>query len=134
MKISFLSQSFHILRTRNKLKKLLKNIRNCCKLQMVFKNKTRLGNNFHFEDRIPKDLTSGVICKYRCGSCWESYFVKYVRYIKDVKYVNYVKYVKYIRMEELVKILVCYHLNKKQVKPKNSSRAAYLLSIKILLF
>ena len=37
-------------------------------------------------------------------------------------------------MEELVKILVYYHLNKKQVKPKNSSIAAYLLSIKILLF
>ena len=36
---------------------------------MVFKNKTRLGNNFHFEDRIPKDLTSGAVCKYRYGRC-----------------------------------------------------------------
>ena len=31
---------------RTKLKKSLKNILNCCELQLVFKNKTRLGNNF----------------------------------------------------------------------------------------
>ena len=38
------------LQTRTKkkksLKKSLKNILNCCKLQLVLKNKTRLGNNF----------------------------------------------------------------------------------------
>ena len=33
------------LQTRTKLKKSLKNILNCCNLQMVFKNKTRLGSN-----------------------------------------------------------------------------------------
>ena len=32
--------------TWTKLKKSLKNILNCCELQLVFKNKTRLGNNF----------------------------------------------------------------------------------------
>ena len=48
------------LQTRTKLKKSWKNILNCCKLRIAFKNKTRLGNNFHFKDRIPKDLTSGV--------------------------------------------------------------------------
>ena len=36
------------LQTRTKLKKSLKSILNCCKLQKVFKNKTRLGNNFYF--------------------------------------------------------------------------------------
>ena len=46
--------------TRTKLKKSLKNIFNCCKFQIVFYNKTRLGNNFHFKDQIPKDLISGV--------------------------------------------------------------------------
>ena len=35
------------LQIRTKLKKSLKNILNCCKLPTVFKNKTRLGNNFH---------------------------------------------------------------------------------------
>ena len=35
------------LQTRTKLKKSLKNVLNCCKL---FKNKTRLGNNFQGPD------------------------------------------------------------------------------------
>ena len=33
------------LQTWSKLKKLLENILNCYKLQIVFKNRTRLGNN-----------------------------------------------------------------------------------------
>ena len=57
------------LETRTKLKKSLKNILNCCKLQIVSKNKTRLGNNFHLKDRIIKGLTSGVVCKFQCGLC-----------------------------------------------------------------
>ena len=52
------------LQTRTKLKKSLKNILNCCKLQIVFKNKARLSNKFHFKDQILKDLTSGVV--YKC--------------------------------------------------------------------
>ena len=52
------------LQTTTKLKKSSKNILNCCKFQIVFKNKTRLGKNFHFKDHIPKDLTSGVIYKF----------------------------------------------------------------------
>ena len=61
------------LQTRTKLKKSLKNILNCCKLQIVFKNKTRLGNKFHFKDQIPKDLTSGVVYKFHCVLYNESY-------------------------------------------------------------
>ena len=52
------------LQTRTKLDKSLKNILNCCKLQILFKNKTRLGNNFHFKDQIPRDFTSGVVYKF----------------------------------------------------------------------
>ena len=61
------------LQTKTTLKKSLKNILNCCKMQIVFKNKTRLGNNFHFKDQIPKDLTSDVVYKFQCGLCNESY-------------------------------------------------------------
>ena len=61
------------LQTRTKFKKPLKNILNCCKLQIVFKNKTRLGNNLHFKDQILKDLTSGVAYEFQCGLCNESY-------------------------------------------------------------
>ena len=37
------------LQIRIKLKKSLKNILNCRKLQIVFNNKIRLGNNFHLK-------------------------------------------------------------------------------------
>ena len=55
------------LQTRTMLKTLLKDILNCCKMHIVFENKTRLGDNFHFKDRIPKDLTSSVVYKFQCG-------------------------------------------------------------------
>ena len=44
------------LQTMIKLKKSLKKIINCWKMQIVFKNKTRLRNKFYLED-----LTSGVV-------------------------------------------------------------------------
>ena len=69
------------LQTRTKLKRSLKNILNCCKLQTVFKNKTRLGKNFHLKDRIPKDLTSDVIYKFQCGLCNEYYHGECVRHL-----------------------------------------------------
>ena len=69
------------LQTRVKLKNSLKNILNCCKLQIVFKNKTRLGNNFHFKDQIPRDLTSSVVYEFRCRLCNESYYGECVRHL-----------------------------------------------------
>ena len=47
----------------------------------MFKNKTRLGNNFHFKDQIPKDFTSGVVYKFKCGLCNESYYGEYMRHL-----------------------------------------------------
>ena len=46
---------------------------------ILFKNKTRLGINFHFKDQIPKDQTSGVVYKFQCGLCSESHYGEYVR-------------------------------------------------------
>ena len=99
------------VQTRNKLMKSLKNILNCCKLQIVFKNKTKLGNNFHFKDRIPKDLTSGDVYKFQCGLCNESYYGECVRHLN-------------MRIGEHIGISL---LTKKQVKTKNSSVADHLL-------
>ena len=48
-------------------------------MQMVFKSKTRLGNNFHFKDRISEDLTYGVVYKFHCELCNESYYGECVR-------------------------------------------------------
>ena len=77
----------------------------------MFKNKTRLGNNFHFKDQIPKDLTSGVVYKFQCGLCNESYYAECMRHFN-------------IRIGENIGILP---LTRKQVKPKNSSVADHLL-------
>ena len=99
------------LQTKTTLKKSLKNILNCCKMQIVFKNKTRLGNSFYFKDQIPNDLTSDVVYKFQCGLCNESYYGECVRHLN-------------VRIGEHIGISP---LTKKQVKPKNSSVADHLL-------
>ena len=55
------------LQTRTKLRKSLKGLLNSCKLQIIFKNQRKLSNVFHFKDRLPSDLVSGVVYKYKCG-------------------------------------------------------------------
>ena len=45
----------------------------------MFKNRTRLDNSFHFKDRLLKDLTSGVVYKFHCALCSESYYDECVR-------------------------------------------------------
>ena len=44
------------LQTRNKLRKSLKSIFNCCKLQIVFKSQNKLAKAFRLKDGIPKNL------------------------------------------------------------------------------
>ena len=72
------------LQTRAKLKNSVKSILKCCKLLIVLKNKTRLGNNFHLKDRIPKYLISGVIYQFQCGLCNEPCYGECVRH-KNVR-------------------------------------------------
>ena len=69
------------LQTINRLKKSLKNILNCSKLQLVSQNKTILGSNFHFKDWIPNYLTFGIIYKLQCGLLNESYYGECVRHV-----------------------------------------------------
>ena len=85
----------------------MKNVLNCCKL---FKNKTRLGNNFRLKDQIPKDLTSDVVYKFQCGLCNESYHGKCVRHLN-------------VTINEHIGTLP---LPKKQVKPEKMSVADHL--------
>ena len=56
------------LQTRTKLQKSIKGVLNCCKLQVIFKNRNKLCNNFCFKDPVPQILTSGVVYKFQCGS------------------------------------------------------------------
>ena len=41
----------------------------------------RLGKNFHFKNQIPKDLISGVVYKFQCGLCSESYYGECIRHL-----------------------------------------------------
>ena len=77
----------------------------------MFKNKTRSGNNFHFKDQIPKDLTSGAVYKFQCELCNESYYDECMRHLN-------------VRIGEHIGISP---LTRKQVKPKISSMADHLL-------
>ena len=56
------------LQTRTKLKKSLKNILNCCKVQIVFKSKTRLGNNFISSIEFPMILLLVSFINFSVGS------------------------------------------------------------------
>ena len=52
------------LQTRTKLRKSLKAILNCCKLQIVFKGQIKLVNALRFKDHIRKELTYGAVYKF----------------------------------------------------------------------
>ena len=78
---------------------------------MMFKNKTRLHNNFHFIDQIHKDLTSCVVYIFQCGLSNGSYYGECVRNLN-------------FRIGEHIGIS---SLIKKQVEPKSSSIADHLL-------
>ena len=58
------------LQTRIKLKRSLKIIFNSCKLQIVFKSKTRLSDNFDFKDWIPKDLILVSFVSFSVSMCY----------------------------------------------------------------
>ena len=77
----------------------------------MFKNKTRLGNNFHFKYQIPKGLTCCVVYIFQCGLCNESYYGECVRHLD-------------VRIGEHIGISP---ITKKQVKPKSSFVADHLL-------
>ena len=68
------------LQTRTKLQQALKGVLNCCKLEIVFKCQTRLSHSFRYKDPIPKDLISGVVYKFQCGLCNESYYGEIIRH------------------------------------------------------
>ena len=68
-------------------------------------------NAFHFKDFISKELTSGVVYKFQCGLCNESYHGEYVTH-------HNVGIGEHIRISSLTK---------KKVKPKDSAVSNHLL-------
>ena len=99
------------LQTRTKLRKSLKGILNCFKLQIASKSQNKLAKAFHFKDCIPKELTSGVAYKFQCRLCNESYYGECVRHLN-------------IRIGEHIGISP---LTRKKVKPRGSAASDHLL-------
>ena len=60
----------------------MKNILNCCKRQVIFKNKRKFSNMFRFKDCVNYDLVSGVVYEYMCGRCNSSYYHETDRHLK----------------------------------------------------
>ena len=65
------------LQISTKVRKSLKGILNCCKLQILFESQNKLAKAFRFKGRIPKELTSSVLYKFQGGLCNESYYVRH---------------------------------------------------------
>ena len=87
------------LQTRTKLQQAF------CKLEIAFKYQTKLPNSFRFKDTTPKDLISGVVYKFQCGLCNESYYGDCIRHLD-------------IRSEEYIGVSP---LTGKKMKPINNS-------------
>ena len=69
------------MQARTKLQQALKGVLNCCKLEIVFKCQTKLYSFFCYKGPIPKDLISGVVYKFQCGLCNESYYGESIRHL-----------------------------------------------------
>ena len=77
----------------------------------MFKGQNKLAKAFRFKDRIHKELTSGVVYKFQCGLCNESYYGECVRHLN-------------VRIGEHIGISL---LTRKKVKPKGSAVSDHLL-------
>jgi len=78
-------------------------------LKIIFTSSCRLQNLFHFKDRIPKMLRSGIVYKFECGGCNATYYGKTKRHLK-------------VRMSEHLGIS---HLTGKKVKISNQPTAVF---------
>ena len=107
------------LQTKTKLQQSLKGVLNCCKLGIVFKCQISLFSSFRYKDPIPKHLISGVVYKFQCGLCIDSYYGGSIRHLD-------------IRSGE--HIGVSPHTGKKVKPSNNSSVCDHLLHCNLLPF
>ena len=68
------------LQVRSKLNKYFKTFYPCLKLKLSFKTTHRVKNFFQFKDRIPTDLKSCVIYKFKCSTCNSTYYGKTIQH------------------------------------------------------
>ena len=51
------------------------------KIKVIFKSTTRLSNCFRFEDKVPFNLRSNVVCKFSCGRYNVTYYGETCRHL-----------------------------------------------------
>ena len=69
------------LQSKTKLKKSIKGVLNCCKLQVILKSENKLCNNFCFRDPVSQILALGVVYKFQCGLCNGCYYGECVKHL-----------------------------------------------------
>ena len=68
----------NIFQARTKLQQALKGVLSSCKLEIVFKCQTRVSNSFR---DLFRDLLSGVVYKFQCALCNESYYGESMKHL-----------------------------------------------------
>ena len=69
-------------RTKKRITRLFQNYLPQCKINFVFRSKTRLSSLLSFKDKLPFLLNAGIIYKYTCSRCNSTYVGKTKRHIK----------------------------------------------------
>ena len=89
----------------------IKGVLNCCKLQVISKSQKKLPNKFRFKGLFPQILTSGVVYKFQCGLCNESYQREYVTHlvVRSGEHIG-ISSLKYNRVQPRKDRTVCHHL------------------------
>ena len=70
------------LQMRTRINRIMKNKLPYCNVQFVFQTKCKISNSFTFKNKIPSFLSSGIVCKFQCGSCNTTYYGKTKRHFK----------------------------------------------------
>ena len=80
--LTYLGMYFLCLRMR--LQRSINSNISFCKMKIIFKSSTRLGNSFSFKDKIPLCLHSNIIYKFTHGRYNATYYVETYRHFIKV--------------------------------------------------
>ena len=64
------------LELRTRLNKIFRSKIPTCKLVVIFRSSVRIKNFFGFKDKIPGELKSGLVYRFKCGGCNTTYYGK----------------------------------------------------------
>ena len=67
------------LELRTRLNKIFRSKIPTCKL-VIFRLSVRIKNFFGFKDKIPRELKSGLVYRFKCGGCNTTYYGKTIRH------------------------------------------------------